>query len=149
MASDQRAAVLESVLRTARHQSRASLLFRAAIADRLGITASDLECLDFLVEEGSATAGQLARQTRLTTGAITSLIRRLEHAGYVVSGRDPDDQRKVIIRPVLGRLERAAADHQESTRRIGALVEDYTTAQLRFLARHQEAMAAIYLEETR
>jgi hypothetical protein len=55
----------------------------------------------------------------------------------------------VIIRPVLGRLERAAADHQESTRRIGALVEDYTTAQLRFLARHQEAMAAIYLEETR
>ncbi|MGZ3623488.1 MAG: MarR family winged helix-turn-helix transcriptional regulator [Ktedonobacteraceae bacterium] len=71
--------------------------FRAAAA-RVGMTVSDVQVLDFLDSAGPMTAGQLADLTGLTTGAITGMINRLEEAGLVNRGRDPNDGRKVIVR---------------------------------------------------
>lgn len=43
------------------------------------------------------TAGELVRQTMVTTGAITNRIDRLEQRGLVARART-DDRRKVIVR---------------------------------------------------
>jgi len=43
------------------------------------------------------TAGDLVRQTMVTTGAITNRIDRLEHRGFVERA-STDDRRKVIVR---------------------------------------------------
>jgi DNA-binding MarR family transcriptional regulator len=45
------------------------------------------------------TAGELARESRLTTGAITAVIDRLEDAGLARRVRDPADRRRVRIVP--------------------------------------------------
>ncbi len=54
-----------------------TVLFKQALAERLGISASDLECLDLLAETGPVTAGGLAEHTGLTTAAATGIIDRL------------------------------------------------------------------------
>jgi hypothetical protein len=64
MTEEQRDHAVQAFLRSGRGESRLSLLFRVAMAARLGITASDMECLDFLMERGSATAGELAQTWR-------------------------------------------------------------------------------------
>ena len=92
-----RASAIADLMRAGRETSRLSMVFRYAIAERLGLTVSDLECLDYLADVGSATAGQVAERTNLTTGAVTSMLRRLQQAGYVTAERDPADRRRVTV----------------------------------------------------
>jgi DNA-binding MarR family transcriptional regulator len=66
-------------------------------ADRLGINATDLNCLNLVALTGSMTAGELARATGLTTASITGVLDRLEAGGFVRRERDPHDRRRVIV----------------------------------------------------
>ncbi len=63
--------------------TRSSLMLQQIIAQKAGLHVTDAECIDFLMEMGPSTAGDLAKATRLTTGAITNVIDRLERAGFV------------------------------------------------------------------
>ena len=79
------------------------VLFNQAVADRLGMNSTDLQCLNMLLEAGPVAAGRLAEESGLTTGAVTGVIDRLERAGYVWRERDPNDKRRVIVHPVPDR----------------------------------------------
>ena len=85
-----------------------SLMTQAA-ADRIGINATDLNCLNILSFRGQMTAGELARATGLTTASITGVVDRLEEAGYVTRERDPHDRRRVVVKLVLDRAMRDVA----------------------------------------
>jgi DNA-binding MarR family transcriptional regulator len=76
-------------------------LMGQAAADRIGLNATDLNCLNILSFSGELTAGDLAKATGLTTASITGVADRLEEAGYVRRERDPKDRRRVVIRLVL------------------------------------------------
>jgi DNA-binding MarR family transcriptional regulator len=67
------------------------------LADHIGISSTDLECLDILDLHGPITAGRLAELTGLATGSVTALVDRMERAGWVRRARDPRDRRRVII----------------------------------------------------
>jgi DNA-binding MarR family transcriptional regulator len=76
-------------------------LMGQAAADRIGINATDLNCLNILSFSGRMTAGELARATGLTTASITGVVDRLEEVGYVTRERDPRDRRRVVVQVVL------------------------------------------------
>ncbi|HEU5379898.1 MAG TPA: MarR family transcriptional regulator [Ktedonobacteraceae bacterium] len=86
-----------------RELSTAVVLFHQAVAERVGLSATDLKCLDLLDRMGPLTAGQLAELVGLTGGAITAMIDRLEAGGFVQRERDSTDRRRVFIK--------AAQDH--------------------------------------
>lgn len=66
-------------------------------AERIGINATDLNCLNLVALTGRLTAGDLARQTGLSTASITGVLDRLEEGGFVRRVRDPHDRRRVIV----------------------------------------------------
>jgi DNA-binding MarR family transcriptional regulator len=68
----------------------------AAVA-RLGINRTDGRCLDILDRHGQMTAGQLAAATGLSSGAVTTLLDRMEQAGYVRRIADKVDRRRVLV----------------------------------------------------
>ena len=78
-------------------------LMTQAAADRIGINSTDLNCLNILSFRGQMTAGELARETGLTTASITGVVDRLEEAGYVTRERDPHDRRLVVVKLVVDR----------------------------------------------
>src|SRR6202171_2951495 len=92
-----RAALMQDLEHAVRRSSALGVIFGQTVANRAGISRSDLECLDFLNLEGRVTAGRLAEVTGLTTGAITGVVDRLEKAGFVRRERDDNDRRKVFI----------------------------------------------------
>ena len=92
--------LLEALAEQGRLQSRATVLFHSAVADRLGLSPSDHKCLDLLLHEGPLSAGELAERTGLTSGAITGVTDRLERAGFVRRTHDQEDRRRVILCPV-------------------------------------------------
>jgi DNA-binding MarR family transcriptional regulator len=66
-------------------------------AELLGVNRTDLHCLNAIENAGGLTAGELARETGLTTGAVTGVIDRLERAGYARRVPDPGDRRRVKL----------------------------------------------------
>jgi DNA-binding MarR family transcriptional regulator len=114
-----------------RQLSTATILFHQAIADRLGMNVTDHKCADILLGTGPITAGELARRTGLTTGAITGVIDRLEKAGFVRRAKDAGDRRRVIIEPLPEQIERVIGPLFKSVALAMAdLCEDYTTQEL-------------------
>jgi DNA-binding MarR family transcriptional regulator len=99
--------IIASMIQNGREHSRLFVLFSELIAKRLGLSAADGECIDFLMDAGSATAGDLAKLTGLTTGAITGVIERLKRAGLVTAKSDPRDKRKTVIKPIMGKLRKS------------------------------------------
>src|SRR5215475_15194752 len=99
---------LEAALNAAmRDVSGQGVLYSQAVAERLGINSTDLECLDHILR-GPVTAGRLAELTGLTTGAITGVIDRLERIGLARRESDPDDRRKTVVRALPVVLDRIA-----------------------------------------
>lgn len=69
------------------------------IARKAGFNSTDHKYLGFFLQKGRLTAGELARLTGLTTGAVTGLIDRFEKKGLVTREFDKTDRRKVFIVP--------------------------------------------------
>jgi DNA-binding MarR family transcriptional regulator len=66
-------------------------------ARRLGVNENDLHCLNIIENSGGLTAGELAAEAGLTTGAVTGVIDRLERVGFARRVADPGDRRRVKL----------------------------------------------------
>ena len=77
-----------------------AIMFHHAVGERMGLSATEHKAADILRRFGPMTAGELAAQTGLTTGAVTGLVDRLEKDGFVFREHDRHDRRRVIIKPV-------------------------------------------------
>jgi DNA-binding MarR family transcriptional regulator len=71
--------------------------FDSLAAGRLGVNRTDLHCLNIVENSGGLTAGELAAEAGLSTGAVTGVIDRLERVGYARRVRDPADRRRVKV----------------------------------------------------
>jgi hypothetical protein len=65
--------------------------------EKLGINRTDGRCLDIVENQGPLTAGELAELSGLTTAAVTSVLDRLEQAGYARRVRSEPGQRQVMV----------------------------------------------------
>ena len=74
---------IDNVLRALRRVNIQGSFFGQTVAIRFGLSESDIETLEQLIEMGATTAGKLSEITGLTTGAVTRVVDRLEQAGFV------------------------------------------------------------------
>jgi DNA-binding MarR family transcriptional regulator len=95
--ADDREALIWTLTGEFRAYQRATDAFDELGVKLLGVNRTDGRCLDLLNEHGRMTAGELAAQAQLTTGAITGVLDRLERAGHVRRTRDETDRRRVLV----------------------------------------------------
>lgn len=122
------------VFSAARDQGISSVLFRNAMSRKLGLSATDSECLSFVSLKGTAAPTEIARYTGLTTGSTTAMLDRLEKIGYVQRMPNPNDRRGVLVKttdawtaasqPLVVDMQRA---HKE-------LLAGYTAVELEIIA---------------
>ncbi len=115
-----------------RETSGLGVLHSQMIAERLGVSSTDLECLDLIVMRGPVSAGDLARATGLTTGAITGLIDRLERAGFAAREPDPADRRKVLVRALPAVVQSTGPLFQPMAKATAAALAAYNDQDLAF-----------------
>jgi DNA-binding MarR family transcriptional regulator len=131
-----------------RETSAQSVLFSQTVAERVGLSSTDLESLDLLIRHGPMTAGRLAERTGLTTGAVTGLIDRLERRGYARRERHPTDRRSVVVHPLT---EPALRDLEPSyaalAGAIEALLSRYGEEELSIILDFLEQAAAVTAEQ--
>jgi DNA-binding MarR family transcriptional regulator len=84
--------------------------FDQAVADRLGVNRTDLRCLDILTDEAGSgrrlSPKELAEKSGMSPSAITTVLDRLERAGYAQRVSDDGNRRRVLVAltPLLAKL---------------------------------------------
>jgi DNA-binding MarR family transcriptional regulator len=124
--------LIEALRREVREAQLAVAAVDQAVAQRLGVNATDHRCLDILDQQGAMPAGSLAVALGLSPSAVTTVIDRLERLRYVRRAPHPTDRRQVVVEltPLLRRRARELyGDAQEVT----ATLERYGPAELRLL----------------
>jgi DNA-binding MarR family transcriptional regulator len=120
-------------------------MFDDLLAAHIGINRTDARCLDILDRGGRMTAGQLATAARLTTGAITAVLDRLERAGLVRRVPDPADRRRVLVEVTPKLAEVTAPVFGPLGQEGSAWIANYTDDQLElivgFIEKNRELLA--------
>jgi DNA-binding MarR family transcriptional regulator len=93
----QKKELVEELIREFRESGNEDDAFDNLAAQRLGVNETDLHCLNIIENGGGLTAGELAAQAGLTTGAVTGVVDRLEEAGFARRVPDPGDRRRVKL----------------------------------------------------
>jgi len=120
----------ESLIRETRHFLAEAILFNQQLADRLGINPIDYQVLNLLDLFGPATPGDLAQLTGLSSGGMTVVIDRLEHAHYIERERNPRDRRSVIVRLAAAPIRRIAKLYEPVLALMDKVLAAYDLEQL-------------------
>ena len=94
--SSGKAALIAALGATIVRWQDATQRYDEAVGEIYGLGPADRLTLS-LLWQGPQTASAIARHTRLTPAAVTSLIDRLEARGFVRRRADPGDRRKVLV----------------------------------------------------
>ena len=141
-----KAGLAERLMLALRRSSAAGVLHGQTIARRAGLHPTDMECLDLILMSGPSAAGDIARRTGLSSGAVTGLIDRLEKLCLVERAADPADRRKVLVRVREDRIDPIVAAFTPLGKRMQAWRARYSEAELKLLLDFTERSGAIVLE---
>ena len=115
-------------------------------AARFGLNSTDARALEVVSRTGPLTAKTLAGALGMTTGGVTTVIDRLERAGYARRRDDASDRRRVLIEAteLAHRVEGEmfAELIRDNARLIGSYSERELAVIKDFLERSGEQLAA-------
>jgi DNA-binding MarR family transcriptional regulator len=145
MSRRNRTAIYDAVNLAGRELSSSSVMFHSAVAEKFGLTVTDWRAWDIVLRHGPFTAGEFAKWTGLTPGAVTGLIDRLADAGAVERVRDAHDRRKVLVRAVVQPLDQQVvatlfAPMMQATEKLYA---SYSDDELRLVADYMTRMSVL------
>lgn len=142
---DERRALVDEVTLELAELQAATDAVDEAVAERLAINRTDLACLNSLYRRGAMSAGQLADESGLTPGAITTALDRLERASYAQRTRDEVDRRRVLVELTPQARQTAAELYAPVLEAGQAGYQRYSLEELRllrdFLRRAQQIQA--------
>jgi DNA-binding MarR family transcriptional regulator len=131
---DEQARLISEVSDRLRRATQRATQMNVTAAGVIGVNPTDLQCIQ-LLQHGPLTAGDLARSTGLTTASITTVIDRLEGAGFVVRASDPTDRRRVVVELQLEQARsRVTPVFQPVVRAWRELMAGYDERDLRLIA---------------
>ena len=151
-ASGQRQELIKKVgMDLGRELGTVSVFLHQAIASKLGLNVTDTRCFELMSRYNgkSLTAGDLARATGLTTGAVTGILDRLENAGLVQRFRDAADRRKVFVRPRPEALRRFGRFYEGLAAAMIKLASGYTTKELEVICNYMEGTLKVFRLESK
>lgn len=137
MSRPKRQELLERFNQEISRNSTWTVIFHQAQAARLGLNPTDLKAAGLLLETGPVTAGELAEQMALTTGAVTGVVDRLEQARIVERVKDPSDRRRVVVR---------VTSDPERMKELDAMFSSLGSAAMQMLERFSDEQLQTILE---
>ena len=129
--------IIEKFRTASRQYSDASIFMHEAIARKAGLSGADHKYLGLILQHKELTAGDIAKLTGLTTGAVTGLIDRLEKKKLLKRQFTKDDRRKVIIIPnVENSMKLLQPIFNELQQRTTALINSFSEKEIQIIERY-------------
>ncbi|MEV0399541.1 MarR family transcriptional regulator [Actinoallomurus sp. NPDC050550] len=145
-----RAELLARVVGESQRHYAAYTLFNQAMADRIGLHPTDVQCIALLdLEPGPVTTGEIARLTGLASGSASRLVDRLEKAGFVQRQPDPNDRRRALVALAPDAAARISEAWETPGKAFGTVLERYTDEQLEIIADYLRQAADVGRDQAR
>jgi DNA-binding MarR family transcriptional regulator len=135
MSREKKQALVEELIHLARAHEAANDAFDEVAREKLGINRTDLRCLNIIENQGPINASRLAELSGLTTAAVTSVLDRIESAGYARRVRGHEDRRQVMVEVTPLLAERATPIWGPLGEEARALLSRLSTDELESLMR--------------
>lgn len=132
------------VVMGAREYGISTVLFRNAVAVKLGVNVTDMECLALLFFKAVATPTELSRYTGLSSGATTAMLDRLEKAKLIMRQPNPNDRRGVLIVVEKSSVKTVGPMFADTRQAQDALVASYSDTELQLIADFFNRFTAIW-----
>jgi len=119
-----------------------------AIAEKLGLNLTDFKALGLLHRRGDMTPKRLAEAMGMSAAATTTIIDRLEKAGYVERKRGSGDRRSVSVHAIKGseeKVERLYKSLRELTERQ---IASYSEKDLEVISNYLLTATKMFREAT-
>ncbi len=129
-------------------ETRYAALFIHMVAQHMNIQFADIRCLNFLMNNTSATAGEIAKETGLTTGAVTAMIDRLEKSGFVKRESDPDDRRKTIVTLKSDKFRKSNIANDFFAKDVKKLLSTFSKQEQKTIIKWNQEMTKVLKEKT-
>ncbi|HUB82067.1 MAG TPA: helix-turn-helix domain-containing protein [Bryobacteraceae bacterium] len=140
--SGKRTELLREVQDLGRKISSQTVFLHQAIAQDVGLNATDTRCVDLIASDGGmVTAGRISDLTGLTTGAITHILDRLERRGIVERVRDSEDRRRVLVRVRAESLEPLLPKYDALAKAFLAVAGEYSDDELALICGYMRKMS--------
>jgi DNA-binding MarR family transcriptional regulator len=130
--------------------------FEDAAAAYFGVNRTAMRCMEVLDRVGQLTAGEVAAQTGLTSGAVTAMLDRLELADLVQRLPDASDRRRVLVQltskarqiavEIYGPLSEVMTEFERFSDDELGLIADFLRLATRTLERHANRVEQLRLE---
>jgi len=133
-------------------QVTSALRILAVSVDRLdevaagifGLNRTDLRALEILSRFGRLAPTDLARELGFTTGGITTVLDRLETAGYVRREEDQNDRRRLMVVVTdLTRKREQAVFGEIMSRLTAELMKNHSASEVRAFTEFMERAAEL------
>jgi DNA-binding MarR family transcriptional regulator len=118
-----------------------------AVSAQFGLNRTDLRCLGIIYRRGRVTAGELAEESGLTPGAITTVLDRMERGGYANRVADPGDRRRVLVVSTAATREVGARVYGEVEVAGSAELEGHGTAELAVIRDYLRRLRSVYEDQ--
>lgn len=140
-----RSSLLEKIWHLGRVMSTQTVFLHQAIAQTIGLSATDTKCIDLILRAPGATltAGQLSELSGLTSGAITHILDRLEKRQFIERTRDTADRRKVFVRVRIESMAPVIPLYEAVGKAYLDFIGHYNDADLRLICDYLEKTSAV------
>jgi DNA-binding MarR family transcriptional regulator len=117
-----------------------------AASPHAGLNRTDIRALDIINLQRGLTAGQLADRLKLTTGAITGVLDRLERAGQARRAADSADRRRVVVQPTSEARRLGSVVYRQLGSDLDRLLAEYSAEEEEVIDGFLRSVVAIISE---
>lgn len=141
-------AIEEKILGQDKFIGSEAIYFFQAVTGHYGLSDMDARCLLALYRSDAMPAGSLAKELKVTPGAVTSVIDRLERLGYVRRINDPYDRRKTYIEPQMDKLQEVKLQYKPVIKAVKNILKKYSPSELVIIADFKAELDEILRRES-
>ena len=146
LSTENRLALHAAFVTQIRHFIAGTILFNQSVADRVGLSLTDMQCINVLELLGPSTPGKLAASTGLTTGGVTVMLDRLEKAGFVKRQPNPKDRRSILVKVNARKLQKVNSFYSGINQRLETFLSERSEAEIQSVIDFLSSMNAIRAE---
>jgi DNA-binding MarR family transcriptional regulator len=119
-----------------------------AIAGKLGLNLTDFKALGLLHRLGDMTPKRLAETMRMSAAATTTIIDRLEKAGYVERKRGGGDRRSLSVHAIGGSKKKVERLYKSLRDLTETMVASYTEKDLKVISNYLSKATEMFRKAT-
>ena len=133
---------------TADRADRADDLKRADVAAELGISMTEMQTMALIHDNGALTPTQISAEMKLSTGAVTALLDRLEENGAVLRRANPADRRSTLVDLTAAGRSSIGGNYAEYGELVAPIAGRRSEEELLIIAGFFDEVAAAFLESS-